>query len=119
MICEFQKHVKRTYQHSNEAIKPINIYQSLRLIAKHFQFSRQEDAHEFLRYVLDHMWKSCLINFESSHNHVNLDPRSKETTIINEIFGGYHRSQLTCLQCREKSNTYDYFMDFILDIKVY
>ncbi|XP_015785624.1 probable ubiquitin carboxyl-terminal hydrolase 16 [Tetranychus urticae] len=117
MICEFQQHVLRSYNSPNGAIKPSNIHMRLKSIARHFHPNRQEDAHEFLRYVLDHMWKSCTTNFELTHNSVKLDPRSKETTVINEIFGGYHRSQVTCSVCKAKSDTHDYFMDFILDIK--
>ncbi|RWS26330.1 ubiquitin carboxyl-terminal hydrolase 36-like protein, partial [Leptotrombidium deliense] len=116
MTCELQKHIKKLYQNHGGIIKPIPIYQRLKSIAKHFQFGRQEDAHEFLRYVIDHMWKSCIHNFELSHNQ-KLDPASKETTMINHIFGGYIRSQVTCMVCKETSNTNDYFMDFILDIK--
>ena len=29
-------------------------------IAKHLRFGHQEDSHEFLRYVIDGMLKSCL-----------------------------------------------------------
>jgi ubiquitin carboxyl-terminal hydrolase 36/42 len=29
-------------------------------IAKHLRFGQQEDSHEFLRYVIDGMMKSCL-----------------------------------------------------------
>lgn len=29
-------------------------------IAEHFQYGNQEDAHEFLRYTVDAMQKSCL-----------------------------------------------------------
>lgn len=29
-------------------------------IAKHLRFGQQEDSHEFLRYVIDGMTKSCL-----------------------------------------------------------
>ena len=32
----------------------------LLVIAKHFKFGRQEDAHEFLRYIIDGMQKACL-----------------------------------------------------------
>lgn len=114
MMCELQKHMKRVIDRPGDAIKPINIYHKLKSIAKHFQYGTQEDAHEFLRYVIDNLWKSCLANYDG---HVKLDPASKETTVINHIFGGYHQSQVTCLRCKEKSNTYDHFMDFILDIK--
>ncbi|CAL1284848.1 unnamed protein product [Larinioides sclopetarius] len=114
MMCLLQKHIRRTIGKTGDIIKPNDIYQRLKLIAKHFQFGRQEDAHEFLRYVIDNLWKSCL---NQNNNCSKLDPASKETTVINQIFGGYHRSQVTCLRCKEKSNTFDHFMDFILDIK--
>ncbi|GBM79562.1 Ubiquitin carboxyl-terminal hydrolase 42 [Araneus ventricosus] len=114
MMCLLQKHIRRTIGKTGDIIKPNDVYQRLKLIAKHFQFGRQEDAHEFLRYVIDNLWKSCL---NQNNNCSKLDPASKETTVINQIFGGYHRSQVTCLRCKEKSNTFDHFMDFILDIK--
>ncbi|XP_077490734.1 ubiquitin specific peptidase 36 isoform X2 [Amblyomma americanum] len=114
MMCELQRHMKRALEKPGDAIKPLYIYQRLKAIAKHFQFGQQEDAHEFLRYVVDNLWKAALSNYEGG---VKLDPASKETTVVNEIFGGYHRSQVTCMKCKEKSNTYDHFMDLILDIK--
>ncbi|GFQ88162.1 ubiquitin carboxyl-terminal hydrolase 36 [Trichonephila clavata] len=114
MMCVLQKHIKRAIGKTGDVIKPVDVYQRLKLIAKHFQFGRQEDAHEFLRYVIDNLWKSCL---SQNNNCSKLDPASKETTVINRIFGGYHRSQVVCLRCKEKSNTFDHFMDFILDIK--
>jgi ubiquitin carboxyl-terminal hydrolase 36/42 len=117
MTCELVSHMRRAIEHSGDVIRPHNIFQRLKSIAKHFQHGRQEDSHEFLRYVIDNIWKSCVMNWESSHS-IKLDAQSKETTFINQIFGGYHRSQITCLCCNAKSNTYDYFMDFILDIKV-
>uniref|UniRef100_A0A131YI54 Ubiquitin carboxyl-terminal hydrolase 36 n=1 Tax=Rhipicephalus appendiculatus TaxID=34631 RepID=A0A131YI54_RHIAP len=114
MMCELQRHMKRALEKSGDTIKPLYIYQRLKAIAKHFQFGQQEDAHEFLRYVIDNLWKAALANYDGG---VKLDPASKETTVVNEIFGGYHRSQVTCMKCKEKSNTYDHFMDLILDIK--
>ena len=57
-------------------------------IAKHFRQGRQEDAHEFLRYFVDGLQKSCLQGYPRS-----LDPHSKATTVVHQIFGGYHRSQ--------------------------
>lgn len=58
------------------------------MIAKPFRQGRQEDAHEFLRYFVDALQKSCLQGLPS-----NLDPHSKATTVVHKIFGGYHRSQ--------------------------
>lgn len=114
MMCELQKHMRRALDKPGDAIKPIYIYQRLKAIAKHFQFGQQEDAHEFLRYVVDNLWKAALANHDGGPK---LDPASKETTVVNEIFGGYHRSQVICMRCKKTSNTYDHFMDLILDIK--
>lgn len=114
MMCELQKHTRQVFQRSGDVIKPLCIYQNLKYIADHFQFGQQEDAHEFLRFVIDNLWR-CSI-----YNHLNedkLDPASRETTIINHIFGGYNRSQVVCLQCNQKSDKYEHFMDLILDIQ--
>lgn len=117
MACEFARHAHKAFEVSGTAIRPQNIAHRLKSVAKHFQLGRQEDAHEYLRYVIDHMWKSCVTNYEKQHPGMKLDPSSKETTVINDIFGGYHRSEVVCLECKETSNTFDYFMDFMLDIK--
>lgn len=118
MTCELTKHMRNSYQNTSNVIRPQRIFSNLKQLARHFQPGRQEDSHEFLRYVIDNIWKSCVINWESARNGIKLDSQSKETTFINQMFGGYHRSQITCLSCKAKSDTYDHFMDFILDIKV-
>lgn len=122
MLCEMEKHVKNVKSSNGTSIKPVSIVHRLKYINKSFQFGRQEDAHEFLRYLIDHMWKACLMNHDigtksNSSQLSKLDPKIKETTMINHIFGGYHRSQVTCQICHARSNTFDFFMDFILDIR--
>jgi len=120
MLCEMEKHIKRIKNSNGIPIKPMSIVQRLKFINRSFQHGRQEDAHEFLRYLIDHMWKACLMNSDISvknNSGDKIDPRIKETTAINHIFGGYHRSQVLCLGCNSRSNTFDFFMDFILDIR--
>ncbi|EDO32736.1 predicted protein, partial [Nematostella vectensis] len=113
MMCELQRHILRTFNHQqNESIKPLCIIQRLRSIAKHLRFGHQEDAHEFLRYVIDGMQKSCLAGQPEK-----MDRYSKETTIVHGIFGGYYRSQVQCLKCHNTSNTFDPLMEIMVDIK--
>lgn len=64
------------------------------VFAKHFRNGHQEDAHEFLRYFIDSLQKISLIGHQPS----KLDMYSKHTTVIHQIFGGYHRSQGTVCQ---------------------
>lgn len=110
-MCEIQNHIKTSLECGGKSIKPHSILQKLRCIAKHMKWGRQEDAHEFLRFVVDHLQQSCL------NGHSKLDRFSKETTVINQIFGGYLQSQVICLRCQARSNTFDPFMDLSLDIK--
>ncbi|XP_028406528.1 ubiquitin carboxyl-terminal hydrolase 36-like isoform X2 [Dendronephthya gigantea] len=113
MLCELQRHVVRTFSHNqNQAIKPLAILQKLKFIAKHLRFGHQEDSHEFLRYVIDGMMKSCLSGVSEK-----LDSYTKATTMVHQVFGGYYRSQVICEKCHHTSTTYDPLMEVLLDIK--
>ena len=117
MACFLRSHIKECFENSRRAISPLEIARRLKSVAKHFSIGRQEDAHEYLRHYIDSMCKSAVFAYEC-RNNVKLDSLSKETTAFNHIFGGYLRSQVTCMECKNRSNTYDHFMDFMLDIKV-
>jgi len=97
------------------------IYPPKSILGNKFRLGRQEDAHEFLSYLLDKMQNSELniagINPEQSGWRNKLPiPRLDETTFIHRIFGGYYRSQLKCSKCGYLSNTYDPFLDVSLEI---
>ncbi|KAF9578718.1 hypothetical protein BGW38_005349, partial [Lunasporangiospora selenospora] len=113
MLCLLEKHVNRCFSHSmHEAIAPKVIVGRLRNIGKQFRIGRQEDSHEFARYLIDALQKSCLIGYDSK-----LDNRIKETTIIHQIFGGYFQSQVKCMKCGYESNTFETYLDVSLDIR--
>ncbi|XP_019853089.1 PREDICTED: ubiquitin carboxyl-terminal hydrolase 36-like [Amphimedon queenslandica] len=111
-MCEYHSHLVRVRK-STGVVKPIPIVHNLRVFAKHFRNGHQEDAHEFLRYFIDSLQRISLIGHQPS----KLDVFSKHTTVIHQIFGGYHRSQVKCLKCKRFSNTYDPLLDISLDIK--
>ena len=93
--------------------KPSPVYDRLRSICRHLVPGRQEDAHEFLRHLIESMEKSYLSRIPDSSE---LDQFSKETTPLNQILGGYLRSTVTCLRCYHKSTTFQHFEDLQLDI---
>ncbi|EDV28239.1 uncharacterized protein TRIADDRAFT_53651 [Trichoplax adhaerens] len=111
VLCELQSLMVRCLKSNGSSVKPWPIVNKLKNIASHIQFGRQEDAHEFLRYLVDGIQSSCLAAYPK-----NLDQYSKDTTMIYRIFGGYLRSLVQCAQCKYKSIKYDPMLDLSLDI---
>lgn len=124
MACLFKNHFREVMTNRNAGVLTPKIFASkLKMLSKNFSWGRQEDAHEYLRHVIDNMCRMAVLSAENEKNKSSFgsgfkfDPRSKETTIFNHIFGGYLRSQITCGNCKSTSNTFDHFMDLMLDIK--
>ncbi|XP_035786501.1 ubiquitin carboxyl-terminal hydrolase 36-like isoform X2 [Anopheles albimanus] len=113
IICAMAKTLLDS-QSNQSAIKPHLVYSKLRLVCKHLVPGRQEDAHEFLRYLVEAMEKSFLGRYKNSKE---LDQYSKETTPLNQILGGYLRSEVKCLSCHHISTTFQHFEDLLLDIR--
>ncbi|XP_053970950.1 ubiquitin carboxyl-terminal hydrolase 36-like isoform X2 [Hylaeus volcanicus] len=113
LTCAVAKTLQFSHQKSGCAIKPFYIYNKLKLICRTMVPGQQEDAHEFLRYLLEGMEKAYL----ARHKAGKLDSYSKETTPINQIFGGYIRTEVKCLQCRHVSTTFQHFQDLLVDIR--
>ncbi|KAL9906295.1 ubiquitin specific peptidase 36 isoform 1-T1 [Glossina fuscipes fuscipes] len=113
IICAMAKTLHAS-QTSQSAIRPYYVYSKLKSICKHLVVGRQEDAHEFLRYLVEAMEKSYLLRFR---NYKELDQFSKETTPLNQILGGYLKSAVRCLACDHVSVTFQHFQDLLLDIR--
>ncbi|XP_072947305.1 uncharacterized protein scny [Epargyreus clarus] len=114
VICGMRATLMATQKSAGAPIKPWQVYSKLRLICRHLTLGRQEDAHEFLRYLVEAMEKCYLSRFINADK---LDQYSKETTPLNQILGGYLRSTVRCLACHHLSTTYQHFQDLLLDIR--
>ncbi|KAG8433086.1 hypothetical protein GDO86_017390 [Hymenochirus boettgeri] len=112
MLCVMQTHISMAFSNSGGIIKPTLVINDLRRISKHFSYGSQEDAHEFLRYTVDEMQRSCL------NGSFRFDRHTQATTLIHRVFGGYLRSRVTCLNCKAVSDTYDQYLDITLEIKM-
>ena len=67
-MCQFQKYHSQTqqqYQYGTTHVRPVAIFHYLLKIAPTFHIGRQEDSHEFLRYLIDAMQNGCLGNYPS------------------------------------------------------
>ncbi|MCI21238.1 ubiquitin carboxyl-terminal hydrolase 25-like, partial [Trifolium medium] len=76
---------------------------------------RQEDAHEFLRYVIDACHNSCL-RLKKIRKKGGGGGGDGGASIVKEIFGGALQSQVKCLCCGYESNKVDEIMDISLDV---
>ncbi|KAJ1975994.1 hypothetical protein H4R35_002893 [Dimargaris xerosporica] len=113
MLCELERHIIRCFDSGQKgAICPKLIVSRLKLIAKHMRLGRQEDSHEFLRYVIDAMQNACLRSYDAK-----MDSHIKETSFVHGVFGGYLQSQIKCSVCHTDSNTFDPFLDLSLEIR--
>ncbi|KAJ2784107.1 hypothetical protein H4R18_001329 [Coemansia javaensis] len=113
MLCRFEAHTVRALsRREGAAISPKAIVGRLRTVAKHMRVGRQEDAHEFLRLLVDAFQRSLLAGIDPK-----IDRRVQETTLVGHVFGGYLQSQVSCSRCGHDSNTFDPLLDVSLDIQ--
>ncbi|KAG7097286.1 hypothetical protein E1B28_004651 [Marasmius oreades] len=110
MTCQLRKLAGRSFQ-KRAPFSPDMITSKLQIIAKQMRRGRQEDSHEFLRYAIDAMQKSCLTGHPTKLEH-----KLTETTWVHKIFGGRLRSRVTCRDCGSNSDTFDSILDLSLDI---
>ncbi|XP_059933638.1 ubiquitin carboxyl-terminal hydrolase 42 [Mesoplodon densirostris] len=111
MMCTMQAHITQALSNPGDVIKPMFVINEMRRIARHFRFGSQEDAHEFLQHTVDAMQKACL------NGSNKLDRHTQATTLVCQIFGGYLRSRVKCLNCKGVSDTFDPYLDITLEIK--
>ena len=109
----FQKLVKEAWSISpGKSISPRSMVQNIRRVGKQFKPMRQEDAHEYLRLLLDCMHEEIL----KAHGVSLKDGKIAETTIISRIFGGYLCNELKCSECSYSSKTFNHFQDLSVEV---
>ncbi|KAL6634945.1 hypothetical protein ACP70R_027616 [Stipagrostis hirtigluma subsp. patula] len=85
--------------------------ESIRKLSPDFRPGQQEDAHEFLRCLLDNLHK-CTLDPGSKGKESSFD----EESMVKQVFGGQLKSQLSCCECGHCSETFEPFLDLSLEI---
>lgn len=112
-FCILEKRIVRSLSLDVTLDAPAKIQSCLRIFSDNFRCGRQEDAHEFLRYVIDACHNTCLRLKKLRRK----GPDSfNGNSVVKEIFGGALQSQVKCLSCGSESNKVDEIMDISLDI---
>lgn len=112
VLCELERLINACFlvQKKHSVAYPQTIAFNIKAIGKQFRPGRQEDAHEFLRFLLESVQKSLL-------NGRKMDNKVKETSVLYRIFGGSYESSVTCLSCRHVSRIFEPWLDISLEIK--
>ena len=128
-LCELQKLyletgiiklIKENSRNSNvnyNGITPKGIIQNLKIISKNIKKGRQEDAHEFLLYLLDALENSVkqfLLSLNIKNHNFIRNEKLYRDNLISQIFGGKLKSSVVCQNCKESSDKYDNFIDLSL-----
>ena len=108
--CKLEELALRTFTPGTGPFAPREIANSLQLIARGFRLGRMEDAHEYMRYLLEALTKVFF-------NLVDRPPdQSNRYTFLQQCFQGSLQSQIRCLTCQHESNTVDPFLDLSLEL---
>ncbi|KAH8964180.1 hypothetical protein BDL97_04G051600 [Sphagnum fallax] len=110
-MCALQEHVRQALGSLGGVISPLNLVKNLRCISKSFRMWQQEDAHEYMRYLIEALHNCCL-----PEGTVANSTSAQDRSLVHKIFGGRLRSQVKCTICSTCSNTYDPFLDLSLEI---
>ncbi|KAJ4735717.1 Ubiquitin carboxyl-terminal hydrolase 17 [Rhynchospora pubera] len=110
--CEFERLVLKGRQ-GIPSLSPANILSGLRDDGSPFGQGREEDAHEFMKYVIEKMQAVCVKEAGIPANH----QLAEETTLVQLIFGGYLRSKIKCMKCHGSSDRGERMMDLTLPIE--
>ncbi|KAL4555275.1 hypothetical protein LXL04_037890 [Taraxacum kok-saghyz] len=120
-FCLLEKRIVRSLSIDSTLDTPGKIISGLKIFAEHFRQGRQEDAHEFLRYVIDacHTTSLRLKKLQQQRRKYVSNGGGdgvSGSTVVKEIFGGALQSQVKCLTCGNESNKVDEIMDISVDV---
>ena len=112
LFCEFQKIIPDILRNTKKIISLPKILDACLLKNKSFKSGREEDAHDFLIFILDWLNENCL----NSYKDIPFCEKTKKTTPIWTIFGGSLLTRLRCLHCDFERRTSHPFMDLSIEI---
>ncbi|XP_058429353.1 ubiquitin carboxyl-terminal hydrolase 3 isoform X3 [Marmota monax] len=127
LVEEFRKTLCALWQGSQTAFSPESLFYVVWKIMPNFRGYQQQDAHEFMRYLLDHLHlelqggfngvsRSAILQENSTLPASNKCCINGASTVVTAIFGGILQNEVNCLICGTESRKFDPFLDLSLDI---
>ncbi|XP_049871627.1 ubiquitin carboxyl-terminal hydrolase 3-like isoform X2 [Pectinophora gossypiella] len=97
------------------AISPEYLFHVIWKVVPRFRGYQQQDAHEFLRYMLDRLHTE-LLQLVPLEREAGALPRARSASIVTAVFGGTLQSEVRCLACGTESKKFDPFLDLSLEL---
>ncbi|KAG6591695.1 Ubiquitin carboxyl-terminal hydrolase 16, partial [Cucurbita argyrosperma subsp. sororia] len=110
--CEFESLILKVKE-GRSPLSPVGIISQLPNIGRQLGNGKEEDAHEFLRYVIDTMQSICCMESGVSSS----GSWEEETTLVGLTFGGYLLSKIKCTRCQGRSERQERIMDLTVEIE--
>lgn len=108
------------------AVSPYNLRREVQKYSRRFAGDNQQDAHEFLCYLLQGLHDdvnrargrstSRIRGSENDSISSWLNYQARDDSMILDLFGGQLKSTLKCTECNNESITYDPFLDLSLPL---
>uniref|UniRef100_A0A665W8F9 Ubiquitin carboxyl-terminal hydrolase n=1 Tax=Echeneis naucrates TaxID=173247 RepID=A0A665W8F9_ECHNA len=128
LVEEFRKTLCSLWQGSQTAFSPDSLFYAIWKIMPSFRGYQQQDAHEFMRYLLDHLHRELQYSCNGASFQVSPQDGVRLSTaegkccingtasVVTSIFGGILQNEVNCLICGTESRKFDPFLDLSLDI---
>ncbi|KAJ8718592.1 hypothetical protein PYW08_002829 [Mythimna loreyi] len=101
---------------SKGAISPECLFLVIWKVVPRFRGYQQQDAHEFLRYMLDRLHTELQQLLPAERADASFLPRAPSASIVTAVFGGTLQSEVRCLACGTESKKFDPFLDLSLEL---
>lgn len=109
LICEFECLIRKG-QEMRSSVSPDGILFQIQRIGNHLCHGREEDAHDFLRNMVDTM--QCIWLEEAGAS----GSLAEDSTLLGLSFGGYIQSKIKCMKCSGRSEQCERMMDLTVEI---
>ncbi|CAH0588146.1 unnamed protein product [Chrysodeixis includens] len=101
---------------SKGAISPECLFLVIWKVVPRFRGYQQQDAHEFLRYMLDRLHTELQQLLPGERAEAGCAVRAPSASIVTAVFGGTLQSEVRCLACGTDSKKFDPFLDLSLEL---
>ncbi|KAI5074420.1 hypothetical protein GOP47_0010381 [Adiantum capillus-veneris] len=109
-MCAIENHVKVVLAASGRTVSPAFLARNLDQISRSFVPGQQQDAHEFLLFLLEGMQEHC-------KTEGSCQSQRPETSLVSDIFMGQMKSQVKCKSCSHCSDSVEPFLGLNLEIE--